>query len=241
MLIVAFSGGKDSCAMALGLKERGQEFKLLFTPTGDELPELTVHLAKMVELLGVELILPSNKSLYEWIDKFNMLPSQKSRWCTRAIKIEPCIHWFRQNPGHTLAVGLRADEEERLGLFSDLVTSTFPMRDWGWGLKEVNAKLEEFGVKVPARTDCALCPYQRMGEWYRLWKYERSSWDRGVELERRLGHSFRSPTQRKPRKDGSLRWAVRLEDLAKQFEAGDKPRGLTEEDEMVQVCRVCRL
>ena len=150
MIIVAFSGGKDSCALALGLKERGQEFKLLFTPTGDELPELRVHLAKMVDMLGVELILPSNKSLYDWIDKFDMLPSQKSRWCTRTIKIEPCIAWFKRNPGNVLAVGLRADEEERVGLYSELVESTFPMRDWGWGLKEVNAKLGEFRVKVPA-------------------------------------------------------------------------------------------
>ena len=38
-LIIAFSGGKDSTAMVLRLSELGEDFKLLFTPTGDELPE----------------------------------------------------------------------------------------------------------------------------------------------------------------------------------------------------------
>jgi predicted PP-loop superfamily ATPase len=42
-LVVAFSGGKDSTALALRLHELEEPFKLLFTPTGDELPELHAH------------------------------------------------------------------------------------------------------------------------------------------------------------------------------------------------------
>lgn len=38
--VVAFSGGKDSTALALRLHELGEAFSLLFTPTGNELPDV---------------------------------------------------------------------------------------------------------------------------------------------------------------------------------------------------------
>lgn len=237
MLIVACSFGKDSTALALGLKDRGVEFKLLFTPTGNELPELKPHMERLIQLTGAEVIYPTNKSLFDWIEAFNMLPSQLSRWCTRVLKIEPCIAWFKKNPGHQLAVGLRADEAARKGLYSSYVDTVFPMQDWGWGLAEVNAYLQQKGIVIPERTDCALCPYQRQAQWYRLWKNYPEEYQKGVELEEKTGHTFHSPTQCKPRKDGSLKWMVKLIDLAKQFEAGQIPI----ERKSASVCRVCSL
>ncbi|MCQ6473585.1 hypothetical protein NPN13_25225, partial [Vibrio parahaemolyticus] len=72
-------------------------------------------------------------------------------------------------------VGLRADEEEREGTrpggdsapVGTQVEQDFPFRRWGWELADVLAYLSARGVSVPARTDCARCPYQRLGEWYR--------------------------------------------------------------------------
>jgi len=242
MLIVAFSGGKDSTAMALRLHELGQSFKLLYTPTGDELPELALHIAHVVELTGAELIQPTTKTLFDYVDAWNMLPSQKSRWCTRVLKIEPCIAWFKQNPGHTLAVGLRADEESRKGIYSELVQTSFPLQEWGWDLDSVQTYIQAFpSIKIPVRTDCALCPYQKIGEWYRLWKYHPERYQRGIELEAKTEHTFNSPTRRPKRKDGTLRWAVSLSDLAKQFAGGDKPKTLDDGDNQTGVCRVCSL
>lgn len=40
---VAFSGGKDSTAMAYLLAEQGEDFELLFTATDNELPGLRAH------------------------------------------------------------------------------------------------------------------------------------------------------------------------------------------------------
>jgi 3'-phosphoadenosine 5'-phosphosulfate sulfotransferase (PAPS reductase)/FAD synthetase len=240
-LLVACSFGKDSVALAMGLKDRGIPFKLFYTPTGDELPEMDEHVKRIVALTGAELIQPTGHTLYDWIEKFNMLPNQRSRWCTRVLKIEPCIAWFRANPGYTLAVGLRADEESRKGIYSEFIETTFPLQEWGWGLKEVQDYLSMKGIEIPVRTDCALCVYQRQGEWYRLWRYHPEAFQRGIELEEKTGHTFRSPTQFKPRKDGSMKWMTRLVDLAKQYAAGERPRGLDDEDNLLTACRVCRL
>ena len=228
--IVAFSGGKDSTAMALSLRDRGEEFKLLFTPTGDELPDLFEHIDNVVKLTGADLIIPQNKTLYEWIDKMHMLPSTRARWCTRAIKIEPCILWMKKNPGHRLAVGLRADEEARQGLYSELIETVFPLREWGWGLKEVQAFIKTKPVTVPRRTDCALCPYQQLGEWYRLWRDYPARYQLGVEYEDKIGHTIRSPSRDM--------WPAALRELAIEFSQGRKIRGYKEEN---QACRICTL
>lgn len=227
---VAFSGGKDSTALALRLAELGEDFSCLFTPTGDELPELAAHIAMVIERIDRPLICPSNHSLKFWIDFHGALPNFRMRWCTRQIKIEPCIAYLKTRPGSTLIVGLRADEDSRVGLYGDYATYRYPLREWGWSVAEVYAYLDRQGVTVPRRTDCALCYGQRLIEWWELWKRYPNRFDQGVRLEAKYGHTFRSA-----QRDS---WPAGLADLRTRFEAGDVPRDTRPEH---GACRVCSL
>lgn len=50
--IVPVSGGKDSTCLALALKAwEPRPYNYIYTPTGDELPEMVEHLAKLEKLL----------------------------------------------------------------------------------------------------------------------------------------------------------------------------------------------
>src|SRR5215475_3929443 len=183
MQYVAFSGGKDSTAMALRLHELGESFELLFTPTGDELPELHAHIAQIAARVGAPVVMPPNRSLYEWITTYRALPNFRMRWCTRQIKIEPCIAYLLAHPGSTLLVGLRADEEARLGLYGEYATYRYPLREWGWRVRDVWRYLAAQRVTVPRRTDCALCYDQRLIEWYQLYRDHPDRYARGEALE----------------------------------------------------------
>lgn len=237
----AFSGGKDSTAMTYRLAEMGEDFSLLFTPTGNELAELTEHIGRVVRDLKRPLVTPENKPLSEWIAKWNALPNPYQRWCTRVIKIEPCAAFFASHPRSVLLVGLRADEEERAGgLYGDLVTCRYPLREWGWGLAEVWGYLKAKGVTVPARTDCAVCPFQRLDEWWSLWKNHPDEYARGRKWEQDTGRTFRSP--------GRDSWPASLAELAAEFERGKEPKAITAnrqgelfDGEEPQKCRVCSL
>jgi 3'-phosphoadenosine 5'-phosphosulfate sulfotransferase (PAPS reductase)/FAD synthetase len=236
MKIVAFSGGKDSTAMALRMAELGEDFTLLFTPAGNEPPELFIHIQTMVERMGKPLVTPPNKSLDHWINFYNALPSWRMRWCTRQIKIEPCIAYLKEHPESTLCVGLRADEEAREGLYGNYATYRYPLREWGWDIKKVQSYLSTLNVKVPKRTNCMLCYDQQLREWYELWRDRPDEWERGKRYEEQTGHTFRSPTR-----DG---WAASLAELEKEFARGKIPRGATNQldlfDNEFQSCRVCR-
>lgn len=234
--VVALSGGKDSTALALALAEKEpRDYEYIFTPTGDELPELFEHIERVSGLLGKPVRrLGIGKTLTELIDEMGMLPNFRARWCTRILKIEPCIEYMTSLPaGSVLYVGLRADEEEREGIFGDDVVSDFPFRRWGWGVVDVWAYLEKRGVTIPRRTDCAQCYHQRIVEWFVLWRDNRAAWDKAVAIEQKHGHTFRTP--------GRDTWPVALADMAKEFERGRPIRGADKYFKEKDSCRVCSL
>lgn len=233
---VAISGGKDSVAMALRLKELYPEidFVYLITPTQNELPEMKAHWANLEKLLGKPLTVITNKSLMGLIYQQKALPNWRQRWCTRMIKIEPYISWMMMNAPVVSYVGIRADEPEReAGDYSDVlgVEMRFPMREWGWTIKEVFDYLEKREVCIPERTDCALCFFQRLEEWKALSEKHPDLYEQGIAAEEFTGHTFRSPN-----KDD---WPASLKDLREEFRKGRVPRHKkTPMDEMK--CRICR-
>jgi PP-loop superfamily ATP-utilizing enzyme len=239
--VLAFSGGKDSTALALRLAGLGEDYTLLFTPTGDELPECLEHIARVVTLTGRPLVVRScGRSLYGLIDGYEALPNNRQRWCTRQLKIEPAKAYLLEHPGSVLLVGLRADEEHREGMWGEFASYRYPLREWGWGLQEVWGYLDARAVKVPDRTDCAVCYDQRLSEWYRLWKEHPDRYARAEGLEARTGHTFRSPSRDT--------WPAALKDLRAEFERGRKLRGIvplplfaTYDTPARDRCRVCSM
>ncbi len=239
--VLAFSGGKDSTALALRLAERGEDFDLFFTPTFRELPECVEHIARVRDLTGKRLVVrKADLTLDELIRGQNALPNNRQRWCTRILKIEPCKAYLLENPGSVLLVGLRADEEEREGMWGEFATYRYPLREWGWGVEEVYAYLDSRGVTVPERTDCDFCYDQRLSEWWLLWKNYPERYAHAEALEADTGHTFRSATRDT--------WPAGLKELRQRFEGGGEPRGIiglplfgTYDTPKRDRCRVCSL
>ena len=243
--VIALSGGKDSTAMALRLHELHPEipFKLVCTPTGNEPEALFAHWQKLEAMLGKPIIhITGQFSLVGLIAKQGALPNWRQRWCTRMLKIEPYAAWLlQQAKSHNRVVsyvGLRADEEEReAGDYSKLVTveSRFPMREWGWGLNDVWGYLEGKGITIPKRTDCKVCFWQTLGEWWEFWLTDKEGWAQGEALEAFTGHTFRS--------DSRDTWPASMRGLRERFESGDVPRGAEVNGTLFanMKCRACRL
>jgi len=239
--IIALSGGKDSTAMALRLKELypSKEFIFFCTPTGNELPEMKKHWENLECLLNQKIVYITNKTLSFWIEHFGALPNWRQRWCTRLLKIEPCLAFvksFSEKP--ILYVGLRADEKERKGIYSENVETKFPLREWNWGIKEVTNYLETKKVKIPRRTDCSFCYAQKVSEWFYLWRDNKPLFMEAIEKENKTKHTFRNPR--------NMKWGKNLFEMKQKFEEGYLPFGATNqiplfEDEETKPCRVCTL
>lgn len=233
--VVGLSGGKDSSALSVALNQREpRDYEYIFTPTGDELPEMHAHLAYLERLLGKSITrLDSGYTLDSLIAEVGMLPKWNARFCTRVLKIEPTLAYMATlPPGSVLYVGLRADEEERRGIYGDDVTCDFPFRRWGWGVEQVWQCLDDAGVSIPARTDCARCYHQRLEEWRNLYRNHPAIYASAEAQEARVGHTFRSP--------GRDNWPSALAELRVEFDKGRKIRGEGKAPRSGR-CRVCSL
>ena len=194
--IVSVSGGKDSAALAIYMRQRYPQIpvEFVFCDTGCELPETDEYLERLEALLGIEITRVSaldtlkiaskhNRNPFDiWLELYGgFLPSPRSRWCTRALKIEP----FERNvgDGHAFSyIGIRADED-RDGYIAKKppvishrpnITPVYPFKDDGLGLADIKRILEESGLGLPSyyewrsRSGCYFCFYQQIGEWQRL-------------------------------------------------------------------------
>ena len=235
--VVALSGGKDSTAMALRLRELSPDidYEYAITPTGDELPDMIAHWEKLENLLGKKMHRINTLTLEECIEREGMIPNFRARFCTRILKIEPFIDYMEQlPPGSIMYVGLRTDEDGRMGLVQPdaQFEVNMPMKKWGWSLVDVQNYLKYRGISVPARTDCGACFYQRLPEWADLLKNHPKRYEQYVQIEKKHGHTFRSP--------GRDTWPADLDGLRRDIESGRKMRK-TKARGGEKKCRFCSM
>lgn len=196
--VCGISGGKDSAALAIYLKqnERVPEMEYYFTDTGCELPEtydfidrLEAYLGKEVKRLGGKKI--GDKPIFEHhlFMMGNMLPSAQQRWCTVKMKLEP-FEKFVGTDEVMSYVAIRADEH-REGYVSTKtnIHPVFPFIHDEITRKDVFRILEET-VGVPeyykwrSRSGCYFCFFQRQEEWLGLYDNHPDLFQKAIELEK---------------------------------------------------------
>lgn len=234
--IVALSGGKDSTALALALKEiEPRDYIYICTPTKNELPEMYAHWQALETLLDAPLLRLPTESLATLVYKQKAVPNWRMRWCTRMIKIEPFESYILAHQPCTVYVGMRADETDRDGVayeqLSERIIRRHPLVEWGWGLGDVLQFLGARGVIIPERTDCALCFFQTLYEWYVLWRDYPHLYAQGIAWEEFTGHTLRSE-QRDT-------WPAALKELAKEFARGRIPKRKTGMKDRKVMCSIC--
>jgi hypothetical protein len=139
--VLGISGGKDSAALAIYLKDKypALDIEYYFTDTGKELDETYRVIESLEGVLGKQVIRlrAASNSSKEPFDHFytvygGYLPSSNARWCTKKLKLEPFEAFVGDDPVVSY-VGIRGDEE-REGYISTKpnIQSIFPFRKNIW-------------------------------------------------------------------------------------------------------------
>jgi 3'-phosphoadenosine 5'-phosphosulfate sulfotransferase (PAPS reductase)/FAD synthetase len=209
--ILGLSGGKDSAALAIYMRDKIPDMEYFFCDTGKELPEVYEYLYRLETILGCEIVRlqRSGRDFDHYLTVYrHYLPSPTSRWCTRHLKIEPMEEFVGDDEAYSY-VAIRADED-RQGYLSTKpnIKPIFPFIEHGLTISDVIRILDKTGLGMPkyyewrSRSGCYFCFFQRKIEWVRLlqihpelyelaMKYEkidpttgqRYTWNEGESLE----------------------------------------------------------
>lgn len=191
--ILSLSGGKDSSALAVFMKDKVPEMEYVFCDTGDELQETYEYLDKLEFFLGKKITrINSDRPFKHYLALYNgVLPDARTRWCTRMLKIKP-YEKFIGNDRVISYVGIRADEPYRTGYIatSDRVKAVYPFVENNIRKDDVFKILEDSGVGVPSyykwrsRSGCFFCFFQQRMEWVGLLERHPDLFKRAMAYEK---------------------------------------------------------
>lgn len=194
--VLGISGGKDSAALAVYMRDRVPNMEYYFCDTGAELPETYEYLSRLEAVLGKAIArLNPERDFDHWLWIYQgALPSPQMRWCTKNLKIKPFEAWVGEDTAFSY-IAIRADEN-RDGYISRKpnIVPVFPFKTDGVDKEGVMRILDEAGIGLPSyydwrtRSGCYFCFFQRKAEWVGLEERHPDLFAKAVAYEEKVNY-----------------------------------------------------
>lgn len=262
--ILGLSGGKDSTALALFMRDKVPEMEYVFCDTGSELDETIDYLNQVEAYLGKKIVRLNPRANFDhWLEVFGgYLPAPNMRWCTKMLKLKPFEEYVGE--GEVISyVGIRADED-RVGYIStkENIKAVFPFKDYGIDYAGVMKILTESGIGLPpylnwgrTHSGCYFCFFQKPIEWVRLLEAHPEQFDKAQAYEKISPDAGKTFTWnqgmplselRKPENIAKIR--AKADEMKERYRKSrpnkklvDVLAGLEEIDDGPKACLICQL
>jgi 3'-phosphoadenosine 5'-phosphosulfate sulfotransferase (PAPS reductase)/FAD synthetase len=177
-VVCSVSGGKDSTAMCLWLRENGIPFRAVFADTGWEAEETYKYLREVLPLhIGEITWIAGANQFLELIRSRNMFPNRFRRFCTQELKVFPLKKYLNAlDEDFVNAVGIRRAESEARSKMQEWEFNTgFDCETWRpilhWTEQDVidihrkhDITPNPLYLKGASRVGCFPCIYARKSE-----------------------------------------------------------------------------
>lgn len=180
LVVANVSGGKDSTAVSLYLREQGIEHRRVFADTGWEHPDTYRYLDELEKVLGPIDRVYGALGMAALIQKKGMFPGRLHRYCTSELKVKPINAYMAEIDPEwraVVALGIRAEESQARANLPEWEHDGNAMERWtwrpiiAWTLDDVIAIHKRHGIapnplylRGSSRVGCWPCIYARKSE-----------------------------------------------------------------------------
>jgi 3'-phosphoadenosine 5'-phosphosulfate sulfotransferase (PAPS reductase)/FAD synthetase len=196
LFYLSFGGGVNSTALYLYLLEHGQTFEAVYIDHGTDYPETAKFVEYFAARYPVTIINATvtrkgqvYTSLHEFCELRNLIPQQYPRWCTEDWKKDQ-IYKYVKKPCW-MAIGIDAGESHRARDSNiSRVEFVHPLVDAGIDRQGCKNLIIRHGLKVPPKSGCWICPFQRPDQWKELRRNHPALFCRAERMETASGRTF---------------------------------------------------
>ena len=171
--ILGISGGKDSAALAIYMKNKYPEMQIEYynSDTGCELAETDLLISRLEAYLGGIKKLraaegsPEPPPFHHFLKAAGYyLPSPQARWCTQKMKLQEMEKFVGDTPAISY-VGIRGDED-REGYVSTKpnIQAIFPFRENIWSQDVINTVFNNKALDQLIDLYEKLCPIEKAAD-----------------------------------------------------------------------------
>ncbi len=262
--ILNLSGGKDSTALAIYMRDKVSDMEYVFCDTGEELRETYEYLYQVEAYLGKKIITLNDRASFDhWLKVFGgYLPGPRMRWCTKMLKLKPFEKYVGDDPVISY-IGIRADED-RIGYIirKDNIETEYPFKKGGIDYEGVMKILQDSGIGLPpymkwgrTHSGCYFCFFQQKIEWVRLLETYPEDFNKAQEFEKiseELGKTYTwieglpLSELRKPEHIKKIKKQHKIREERFRKKRGNKKlveilAGMEEEEYRYRACLICQL
>jgi hypothetical protein len=190
---LSFGGGVNSVALYLYLVDCMVDFEAVFVDHGADWPETYEYLQMfqgwlqargLPSITVLKPLVQGSTSLYGHCWEKRFVPSFMRRWCTDKFKIR-VIHKYYQKPAWEM-LGIDFGESHRAKIQTrNGFECRYPLVEAEIDRAQCKAIIQDWGLPVPMKSGCYICPYQRVSQWKELRRKHPCLFQKAVDLEAR--------------------------------------------------------
>jgi hypothetical protein len=170
---LSFGGGVNSVALYLLMQDLGVEFEAVFVDHGGDWPETYAYVDYFIATgRPITVLKPDVEgcdTLLAYCDKYKMLPNRMQRWCTDKFKVR-VVYRYVETPCF-MHLGIDSGETRRATLNSNKgVENRYLLIEHGIDRDGCKKLITGQGLKMPMKSGCYFCPFQRVAQWRSLRK-----------------------------------------------------------------------
>lgn len=196
--ILNYGAGVGSTALVIALLKgyipdiQLKKTLVVFSDTGAERPwtyEYLEYFKNFCKKNGISLEIVRQKyTLEEYVYHSGILPSRRIRWCTPRLKMQPIRKRAMLDDiskPYLQLIGFDVNELSRIPknlLYSDCIEK-YPLIELKWDRLRAIKEIKKMGLKVPKKSACFCCPFQRLSTFVTLMREYPDLKKRVIKLE----------------------------------------------------------